>query len=77
MGGKTSKPVTKTDGVNSNTNSISIFETVENHTNITATLLILILLILFIHSVVQLYAWHKRTIKRSERLKSRINLNAV
>lgn len=77
MGGKTSKPAAKTEGDNSNANNISIFETVENHTNITSTLLILILVILLIHSVVKLYVWHKGTVKRAERLKSRINLSAV
>lgn len=77
MGGNSAKPTVKAEGDNSNANNISIYETVEKHTNITATLLILILIILIIHSIIKAYTWHKNSIKRAERLKSRINLSAV
>ena len=78
MGTKTSKPV-QADGNNSNANSnnITIIETLEEHKNLTSIILILILIILILHGLVKIYSWNKESVKRAERLKSRINLNAV
>lgn len=78
MGKNESKPV-QADGNNSNANSnnITIIETLEEHKNLTSIILLLILTILVLHGLVKIYTWNKESVKRSERLKSRINLSAV
>ncbi len=79
MGKSESKPASKAEGDNSNanSNSVNIYETINEHKNFTVTILLLILAVLLVNAIIKCYNWHKSSIKRAERMKSRINLNAI
>lgn len=75
-----SKPAASTaSGANSNsdTNSVNIYQTLEDHKNATTIILLLILAVLIINGLFKLYNWNKNKINKLERFLSRVNVNAV
>ncbi len=80
MGTKTSKPTENTaEGAmsNANSNSLTIVESVQEHSETVKIFLIIIAIILLINFAYKVYTLHKRCIQKNERNKSRITLSSV
>lgn len=80
MGTSDSKPQnTESSGdfSNANSNSITIVETLENHSSSISAFLIVIVVILVIHLTIKIYKMNKKSIQKKERAKSRTNISSV
>lgn len=77
MGSTDSKPQEiKASGPmsNANANSVTIIKQLQEHSSTLTIFLIIIVTVMLIHLAIKLYVINKRCIKKSERSKSRINL---
>lgn len=63
--------VNKAEGQNSNadTNSVNIYETIQNHSSTVTICLVIIVIILIGHFLFKLYTFNKSAIKRNEQSK--------
>lgn len=80
MGADNSKASeTKAEGPmsNANSNNLTIIETVQEHTSMVSTLLLIISILMIIAFVYKLYKMHKRCIQKQESKKSRITLTNI
>lgn len=77
MGNAESTTETKASGPMSNANNITIMDKIEEHSDNLSVFLIIIVTILLIHVAIKLYKMNRSCIQKSERMKSRINLESV